>query len=68
MSFKIFIAERVPKKKKRKKNKKGNNNSDCRIVQMYKKNVKKTLIPVGEINLTEKRQSSITEFTSPIKM
>lgn len=34
---------------------------------MYKKNVKKKLIPVGEIDLTEKRQSVITEFISPLK-
>ncbi len=35
---------------------------------MYKKNVKKKLISIGEIDLTEKRQSRITEFISPLKM
>lgn len=35
--------------------------------KMYKKNVKKKLISIGEIDLTEKRQSSITEFASPLK-
>ena len=51
-----------------KKNKqKKDNNSDCRIAKMYKKNIKKKLIPIGKINLTEKRQSRITEFTSPFK-
>ena len=34
---------------------------------MYKKKIKKKIIPVGEINLTEKRQCHITEFTSPLK-
>jgi len=34
---------------------------------MYKKNVKKKLISVGEIDLTEKRQSRITEFVIPFK-
>ena len=34
---------------------------------MYKTKIKKKIIPVGEVNLVEKRQSHITEFTSPLK-
>lgn len=34
---------------------------------MYKKNVKKKIIQIREVNLIEKRQCRITEFTSPLK-
>ncbi len=67
MPLNILLPNVFREKRNEKKNNKKNNNSDYRIVKMYKKNIKKKLISIGEVNLVKKRQSSITEFTSPFK-